>query len=266
MKPSGDNDVRWAGPALMLLAVNCVPLAGVLFWGWSLFEIVVLYWFENLVIGAINALKMLTCVPDEAHLKLAIANAPSASGQKPLAQLSPTTPVVASDSPQSGSTELRSAALGHHASKVFMVPFFSFHYGFFCIIHGVFVFALLGRNDLIGPGGPVVMLRAMLADVFGGGLWLAAIALIISHLYSYVFHFLWRGELRRTSVASLFLAPYGRIVVLHLAILLGAFATLVLGQPVILLILLIIGKTLLDWHMHQRQHLQAKADVNAVSS
>jgi hypothetical protein len=260
MKPSDDDDVRWTGPALMLIAVNCVPLVGVVLWGWSLFEIVVLYWFENLVIGAINALKMLTCIPDAAHLKLAAAEEQSAAGRKRFAQTSAPAAGQAVGTGESDSAALRKAAVGHQVSKLLMVPFFSFHYGFFCIIHGVFVFSLLGRDDVVGPGGPIVMLRAMLTEVLGGGLWFAALALIASHLYSYLFHFLWRGELRRTYAARLFLAPYGRIVVLHIAILLGAFATLVLGQPVILLLLLIIGKTLLDWQMHQREHMKAKPD------
>lgn len=43
---------------LILVAVNLIPLAGVLFFGWSVFELLALFWAENVVIGLINLLKM----------------------------------------------------------------------------------------------------------------------------------------------------------------------------------------------------------------
>jgi hypothetical protein len=42
-----------------LIAANLVPLYGVLFLDWKVFPIILLFWLENLVIGAINVLKML---------------------------------------------------------------------------------------------------------------------------------------------------------------------------------------------------------------
>ncbi len=33
------------------IAINLIPLAGVLFWGWSAFALIFLYWLENVVIG-----------------------------------------------------------------------------------------------------------------------------------------------------------------------------------------------------------------------
>ena len=50
---------------LALVLVNLVPLAGVAFWGWRVLDVVMLYWFENLVIGALNALAMLVSGADE---------------------------------------------------------------------------------------------------------------------------------------------------------------------------------------------------------
>ena len=54
--------------------------------------------------------------------------------------------------------------------------------------------------------------------------------------------------------AQLMAAPYGRIVVLHIAILFGAFATMAFGNSVFLLILLIIGKIIIDAKLHLRSH------------
>jgi hypothetical protein len=58
-------------------------------------------------------------------------------------------------------------------------------------------------------------------------------------------------------------APYGRIVVLHIAIILGAFAIAAVGSSVGLLILLIIGKIIIDAKLHIRSHKKL-SQVDAV--
>lgn len=40
-----------ATPSRVLILSNCIPLFGVFFFGWSVFETVVLYWLESAVIG-----------------------------------------------------------------------------------------------------------------------------------------------------------------------------------------------------------------------
>ncbi len=40
------------------LAVNAIPLAGVLWFGWSVFEVLLLYWFENVAIGVAHAARL----------------------------------------------------------------------------------------------------------------------------------------------------------------------------------------------------------------
>ena len=49
-------------------------------------------------------------------------------------------------------------------------------------------------------------------------------------------------------------APYGRIVVLHVAIILGGFAVMALGEPVALLVVLVLLKLALDIKLHLREH------------
>ena len=43
---------------VLLVAVNLLPLVGVVFWGWSLMLILVLYWVESGIVGAVNILKI----------------------------------------------------------------------------------------------------------------------------------------------------------------------------------------------------------------
>lgn len=45
-------------PLLGILVVNAIPLVGVLWFGWSVFEVLLLYWFENVAIGVTHAARM----------------------------------------------------------------------------------------------------------------------------------------------------------------------------------------------------------------
>ena len=47
-------------PIFMLLGSNMLPLLGVLFAGWDVTAILLLYWIENIVIGLFNVVKMLS--------------------------------------------------------------------------------------------------------------------------------------------------------------------------------------------------------------
>lgn len=43
------------------VAVNAIPLAGVIWFGWSVFEVLLLYWFENVAIGVAHAARLGIC-------------------------------------------------------------------------------------------------------------------------------------------------------------------------------------------------------------
>ena len=89
-------------PLLALTAANVVPLFGAIFWGWEAFNIVLLYWAENLAVGFYNI------------LKIAFAKVPHPSA---------------------------------HLGKLFLIPFFTVHYGGFTAVHGVFVLALFKKEE-----------------------------------------------------------------------------------------------------------------------
>jgi hypothetical protein len=51
-------------PSLIALVIaNALPLVGVLFLGWTVFPLVLLYWLENLVVGGYNVAKLLLAQP-----------------------------------------------------------------------------------------------------------------------------------------------------------------------------------------------------------
>lgn len=232
---------------IALIAANLIPLGGVMVLGWSTFAIVVVYWAENVIIGSINVFKLMVCSPSADAIKRARVTPDQLKGnsrevQKRLARPEPHITIV------------------HHVSKLFYVPFFIVHYGMFCMGHGVFIFELLGKG------------HARFGSLFDSWsffweqlreerlIW-AVGALAASHLFSFFLNFIYRGEYRRITVPQLMSQPYGRIVILHIAILFGAFLILALGSPIWMLAILIIGKTILDigLHLSERQknsHLQ----------
>jgi hypothetical protein len=196
----------------VLLAANLVPVAGVLLWDWSVFALLVLFWMENVIIGAFFALRMLCADP-------------------------------------------RAPALW--AGKLFMVPFFCFHYGMFTAIHGVFVFSIFGGKSYSASGLQVLEPAARAASELG--LWLPLAALLASHAFSFVWNYLVRGEFRRASLPALMAKPYGRVVVLHLAIILGGIGAMALGSPVWALLVLLALKIGLDLKAHVKEHSMPRA-------
>jgi hypothetical protein len=192
----------------VLLAVNMVPLFGVLFWGWDVGTILIAYWLENGVIGLLNIPKIM----------LAARGTPVIG------------PVIAG--------------------------FFALHYGGFWIGHGIFVFIIVGMatRGLFGfvfgfdPIGNVVRDPQVL---------LIALLLFASHGVSFVFNYLGRREYLNTTPMKQMFQPYGRLVILHITIIVGSFFVIGVGQPVGLVALLVILKTAVDLLFHLREHARA---------
>lgn len=208
----------------LLIGFNLVPLAGVLWLGWDLILILALYWAENGVVGVINVLKILRA--------------------------------------EGTSWPTGWMMNGRHISEMSrsaVAGFFSFHYGLFWVVHGVFVFTLIpaiASDPSIRADGTIpAPLTGPSFDV--GVLALGAIGLGISHGVSFWTNYMGRGEYRTLSPAQVMTQPYGRLVIMHLTILLGAFVSIFLGTPVGSLLVLIVGKTALDLAFHLRQRREA---------
>ena len=196
--------------AWVLVAANLVPLAGVLWWGWSVFALLVLFWMENVVIGLLFALRMLCADPRDPALWL---------------------------------------------GKLFMIPFFCVHYGMFTAVHGMFVFMLFGGDK---AAQKLELAEPALRAAERYDLWLPIGVLVASHAFSFFWNYLYRGEFRRAQLSKLMAQPYGRVMVLHVAILLGGFGTAMLGSPLWALVLLVVLKTGLDYRAHVKEHSKAQ--------
>lgn len=211
--------------AIALLVANAIPLVGVYFFGWSLLTILVLYWLENGIVGFWNVPRIL----------LAQGTAVSTPSPPPT------------------------------AGRAALATFFLVHYGIFWLVHGIFVFALPSFMDagsnriLVGcgdedPFGNLQACNSPFGDLVWSNIAIAAVALFLSHGASFLFNYIRGGEYRTASPTGQMGAPYGRVVVLHLTIIFGAFAVAFLGSPVGALLLLVGLKTAFDLGLHLREH------------
>lgn len=259
--------------AIALLVANAIPLVGVLFFGWSLITILVLYWLENGIVGFWNvpkiALAQGSLVPPLPEMPASAARAATFSDEQ-------------AESLQAAwerARELQAQGLNAAGSspllaRLSIVPraglaiFFLVHYGVFWVVHGIFVF-LLPTMSGIGtatagcdapifpePGeiGSVQGCAGSFGEVSWGSVLIGAAALFLSHGASFLFNYIANDEYQRTSPARQAAAPYGRVVVLHLTILIGGFVVAFLGAPIGALLILVVGKTLLDLGLHRREH------------
>ncbi len=132
------------GAVVALVVANLIPLIGVLFFGWSVWNILVIYWLENGIVGVINVLKMSVATGDEV------------------------TP---------GVTLMVNGRPATSATKMGLIPFFIVHYGIFWFVHGIFVltlpafFSLMSDDGMTLDIGPVVFAALGLAISHGLSFW-----------------------------------------------------------------------------------------------
>jgi len=176
-----------------------------------------LFWWENVIIGTYNALKMLTANPD------------SPAGW---------------------------------AGKLFIIPFFCFHYGMFTFVHGVFVVVLFSG---IKSGARFPDANRFWQLMHENHLGWAVFGLAVSHGISFATNYIRHGEYKRANLQQLMMQPYGRIIVLHIAILGGGFLMMALHSPRTGLLLLVALKIAFDLraHLAERRKFAANPAVKA---
>ncbi len=201
----------------VLVLSNLLLLAGVLLGWWSAYEILLLYWAENLVIGVLQLGRMATVL-----------------------------------------------VLRREYEMLVTIPFFTVHYGGFALGHGLILSQLFG--PVLGVPGPdpatesdlLAVVEAPLRTLVSPeGLLLALLALVASHLVSFVVNFLMGGEWRAITPGRLMGEPYARVIILHIVLIFGAWAVVALGAPIAALALLVVTKIAVDAVAHRRQHQPA---------
>ncbi len=222
---------------LGLVAANLIPLLLSLFFDWEIGNLILFYWWENLVIGLYAILRLAFSSGD------VLAENPLFSNNN-----APSMPHLSERKVQA-------------RIKWFMVPFFTFHYFFFCFVHGVMLLVLLTEG---GPFGfvdqrafPISLLKTFWNSIPPGGAF-ALFGLVISHGISFARNYLFNGQYLQASPVAEMFRPYRRIVLLHVCILMGGFVVMMLGSSTIFVVIFIMAKTVFDALIHSRQHSAGK--------
>lgn len=114
---------------------------------------------------------------------------------------------------------------------LFIGPFFIVHYGMFCFVHGIFVNVFANLNSGNDPGflSPWGLIEAALQSA--PNMTLFVVAIIAVQVVLFIQDFMLGGGYRRTTIDQEMMAPYARVIVLHIAIFAGAFAMAAIGEP-----------------------------------
>lgn len=190
-----DASARGASLAMVVL-INLVPIVGVLLLDWSVWTVMLLFWIENALLGAVTVLRILLCMPD-----------------------------------------MRMVWLG----KLFVVPFFIVHYGFFCAGHLVFLLVMFGPEGAWSSVGPPWENVPLIWHSISGerGLLLATAVLAAGLLVRMLFEFVLSGQYRDANPQEEMMKPYGRIVVLHITIIISGVLVMGLGLPIVAVLVLV---------------------------
>jgi hypothetical protein len=211
-----------AGAVVALVVANAIPLFGVLFLGWNVWTILTIYWLENGVVGVLNILKMIRAAgPEPTGSAAALYNG------RPVGSLPD--------------------------ARAVLIPFFVVHYGIFWVVHGLFVLTL-PQLQAFGDES-----AGLTSDP--GAVLFVLVGLFISHYASYRLNYIGRGEYLRTSVSAQMGAPYGRLVVLHVTIIIGGMAIAFTGAPSAAVLILVLLKTALDLGLHLAEHREPQAPI-----
>ena len=194
----------------VLVIANVIPILGVLFLGWDTQTLIWTYWLESAVIGIENAMKMV-----EISRRVG-------EGER-------TAHIWA------GLVWSVSQKEQPYQSPLLLLPallFFANHYGFFMFIHGVFLLLIFGLPKSIA------------------GLAIPVASLSFSHGFSYWNNFLGGKEYVGKTMTSQMFAPYNRIGIVHLTIILSGSLVVVSGLPLAGIITMAVLKTAVDLSAH----------------
>ena len=215
----------WRRPSVIaLLLANLTPVLGLLLFHWDLFSIMFLFWSENVIIGVLNALKMLLANPK---------------------------------SPLSWAGKL-------FYIPFFCVHYggFTLIHGFFVIAlfgHGIKIHA-----SLESAGVPFQLVRELWRIALENSLLWGIFSLAASRTFSFYRNYLANGEYENAQVDNLMAQPYGRVMVMHLTLLGGGALLLALNSPLAGLLMLVLLKTLLDLRGHFAERVKFATPPTAV--
>lgn len=222
------QNLRKSPEAYGILLLNILILGMVIFLKPNRYIIIAAYFFETLVIGLFNVLKMIII-----------------SFFSPVGKEKPNTTMMGGKI--SGTTPLQ--------MNLFLVIFFILHFSIFYFVQfGLLVGTAEGLDDSF-PGessfipNPFSFFKASLGEQ--GMITMGAI--IFLQLFSLIYSFLLKGEYKVTNCMVQAIQPYGRIILQQFVVLIGGFFIIIIHNTAVFSCILIIIKTFVDIYA-QRRH------------
>ena len=224
---------RWA-QYFLAIAAAVAPLLGVFLWGWDARQVVLIYWFENLVIGFWQLMKMAAV----GGLKMKMGGPFAAPG------------------------------------VLFTMLFFALHYGAFCAGHGVFLLEMtnagkaesameiVDMDNLKVFLGPLVFLQMLYRVALQAwdslpvaSLWSVG-SLFAMRGLGFFQDFIFSGKWKDAEVKTLMFEPYKNIIALHIAIVFGAGLAMAFEGAWPVLALIVVGKLVMDFRTLRKQEVE----------
>jgi hypothetical protein len=148
-------------------------------------------------------------------------------------------------------------------AKLFVVPFFVIHYGMFVLLHGWLVVSLFGRTTVVTTG--LLDLGPLITFVMQPPIVYTVQALALSHAVAFIWNYLKHQEYAQVDLGRLMLAPYARVGLLHIVLLMCALAVQQLTPHGIGLVVLISVKIAGDLWAHMMEHARLlMAEIRVV--
>jgi hypothetical protein len=134
---------------------------------------------------------------------------------------------------------------GQPAGALFSAGFFIVHYGLFTLVHGVFVVAIFARDVDLGAG-LAAPLGVLAGTLFADRVSSLALFALAAGAAADTWRWIASDESRTLKLDKVMAAPYGRVVVLHVALIGGGFLVQLLGAPAVAVLLLVALKLWFD--------------------
>jgi hypothetical protein len=217
------NKLTLSPSQIILLLANIVPILGVLFWNWDLANILLLYWAETAMI-AISALVKIFSYPSASY----------SFNKKPLKTKS---------------------KMGIFLLKILFCSFLLLHMGGFMAAHLGFLFAVLSSKEYL----PTELSLEVILNAFQAQR-IALYSLCFSHAFSLVYNYFIKGERYIIKDDNFMIAPYKRIMLFHITLIIGAWIIATTKSGALMLTFFIMLKILVDLRSHTKEHKHLHAN------
>ncbi len=206
--------------------MTVIPLVGIFWFDWNGFHILLLYWYDNAIIGVFNVLRIALSKPVYRNRAEFIAAHPWILKYYPItdkgwarAEGLPVTP--------------------YSSYKQFCVPFFIGHYTFFLGVHA-FLLATLVKNL------PANEWLTLFTSESSFGMALAIASMAVAHGWRFWTEDLQGRSYTRTDPFLAMIYPYRQLLVLHLVLIVGGVALNFFSLPSLFAVVLILVKAGFD--------------------